>query len=181
MRSSAILIGLTAAVLCGAGIQQSLRAKADDAKPGVEWVGAHSKILDKGFQRIRTQQDWEALWHRHTGEGVRFKDAVYAYPPRIDFSRFEAIAFFRGPSTNTDGEEVVSIGEVGDALRIRFDSITYQTESFHGEDHGIACEPFGIWVIDRTTKPIVIEENVQGLLNQPPKWKEQHRFEALPR
>jgi hypothetical protein len=175
------MIGLAATVLCGAGVQQALRGKADDGKPCVEWVGAHSKILEKGFQRVRTQEDWDALWHRHTGVNAQFAHSKDAYPPRIDFSRFEVIAFFRGPATNTDGEEVVSIGEVGDALRIRFDSITYQTMSVSGPDHGEKCEPFGIWVIDRTSKPIVIEENVQGLLNQPPKWKEQRRFEALPR
>jgi hypothetical protein len=177
-----VCIGLGLAALYGASAQQRAAPQLEENTGGavVSWIGAHSKIVERKFERIRSQEEWENLWHTHTGEGKKFKDPVYAFPPRIDFKRCEVVAFFRGRATNHDGEEMVSIAPGADgSVLLRFDSLGYQTAAPPGQvDHGVACEPFGIWVIDRTDKPIVIEENVQSLIGQPPKWNEQHRFEA---
>ena len=56
MRAVSMVIGLGAAILCGAGLRQSVKQAADDGKPAVEWVGAHSQILEKGFERVRTRR-----------------------------------------------------------------------------------------------------------------------------
>jgi hypothetical protein len=179
MKSSCTVVLALAGAASIAGLPHPAAPPADGAPAVVEWVGAHSRVTQPRFERVRTREQWEDLWHLHTGEGRRFKDTPYAYPPRIDFGRFEIIAYFRGPSKNCDGEELVSSDRLDDATRLRFDSITYQTMAAPGEkDDGVDCEPFGIWLIDRTTGPIVIEENVQGIIGQPPKWKEQHRFSA---
>jgi hypothetical protein len=146
--------------------------------PAVAWMGAHSRIAQERFARVSTPETWADLWHEHTGEGKRLRDAVYALEPEIDFARFEVVAFFRGPSINTDGERVVEIDQGADRVRIRFNSMGYQTMSLDGRDDGVRVEPFGIWVIDRTGKPIVVEENVQSIIGQPPVWKERHRFDA---
>ena len=36
---------------------------------------------------------------------------------------------------------------------------------------------YGMWVLPRTLEPVVLIENVQGRLGEPPIWEEQHRFE----
>lgn len=38
---------------------------------------------------------------------------------------------------------------------------------------------YGLWVLPRNVKPIVLIENVQNMLGEPPIWKEQHRFERV--
>lgn len=176
-RACTLVLTLLAAGILGLAQQAE---RSPDAAPGaVEWLGPHSRIKERRFERVRTRDAWEDLWHTHTGEGRRFQDKSDAYPPRIDFARFEVIAFFRGPSKNRDGEELQSVDRVNDATRLRFDSISYQTMAAPGEkDDGVSCEPFGIWVIERTDGPVLIEENVQGIIGQPAKWKEQHRFPA---
>jgi hypothetical protein len=150
-------------------------------RPAVAWMGAHSRIIAPRFVRVATPEAWADLWHEHTGEGRKFKEFPYAIPPEIDFSRFMVVAYFRGASHNSDGERVESIDVTPERVRIRFESAGFQTASVTpGQpDRGVPVEPFGIWVIDRTNLPIVIEENVQELLDRPPVWKERHQFEAL--
>ncbi|MFG0285254.1 MAG: hypothetical protein ACF8R7_12595 [Phycisphaerales bacterium JB039] len=173
MLTLAVLIGLAAAV--GAGAPGSAR---EPALPYVQLIGPDSAIVERGFHRIRDQQAWHDLWKRHIGE-----DPVIAginMAPEIDFDRCEVIAFFRGKATNTRGERVEAIDDLEGHRRIRFDASTYQTASlFEGEpDHGDACTPYGLWVIERTDSAIVIEENVQGLIGKPAIWQEKFRFEA---
>ncbi|MCW5776926.1 MAG: hypothetical protein KIS87_10850 [Phycisphaeraceae bacterium] len=161
-----------------AGAQAGPPAAASRA-PAVEWIGPDSRIRERRVERVRTREAWESLWHEHTGEGRKFRDETYAFAPRIDFSRFEVVAFFRGPARNNDGEHVVSIEEREDGLLIRFDSSTYQTFFAHdAPDTRTREHPFGIWVIDRTDGPIVVEENVQRLKDNPARWAEQRRFDA---
>jgi hypothetical protein len=38
---------------------------------------------------------------------------------------------------------------------------------------------YGIFVLPRTDKPIVLIENVQGIIGEPPVWEEKQRFEAV--
>jgi hypothetical protein len=38
---------------------------------------------------------------------------------------------------------------------------------------------YGIWILPRTLNPIVLIENVQGLLGAPPIWEEKHRVERV--
>ena len=50
-------------------------------------------------------------------------------------------------------------------LRVRFDHKSYQTSGPDGG--GERVQPFGMFVIPRTDKPIVLEENTQGLIGKP--------------
>lgn len=151
-------------------------------RPGVMLYGPESSIHERRFERIRDQQAWNALWAQHARDFGDRAAQGWLLPPRIDFTTYEVIAFFRGPAANTSGE-VVELVELGfDQVWLRFDSITFQTASGPGSSDALGgavrSHPYGLWVIRRTDKPVILEENVQGLKNAPPVWREQHRFPA---
>lgn len=155
-------------------------APGPDGLPGKPYValsGHDSAITERRCVRVTDAETWAALWKEHRGEKLETNASGWPTTPVIDFERCMVIAVFRGESWNANGEYVESIEEVDRHVRLRFDSHTFQTSGPDGG--GVRVTPFGIWVIARTEKPIVIEENVQGLIGQPPKWKEQWRFAGL--
>ena len=146
-------------------------------RPYVSFGGHYSLITERQFVRITTAEQWQKLWDRHRGEDIPRNALGWSAIPQVDFDTCLVVAFFRGNAWNTNGEFVVEMADRHDAVRIRFDSSTFQTAGPDGG--GVRVTPFGMWVIPRTGKAIVIEENVQGLIGREPKWKEQHRFEAM--
>ena len=57
-----------------------------------------------------------------------------------------------------------SVEEREDAIAVRFDDISFQTE---GRDGGaVHVTPYAFIVLPRSKKPVVLEENVQNLLGQ---------------
>jgi hypothetical protein len=146
--------------------------------PYAQIFGPDSRVTRSGFHRIRDQQAWETLWADHAGRDAAVIAGV-STAPAIDFDRCEVIACFRGPTTNIRGERVEAVEDLGaEGRRIRFNSSTYQTFAMAGEDPGVRCTPFGFWIIDRTRGPIVIEENVQNLKDEPPAWRHRERLDA---
>jgi hypothetical protein len=157
--------------------EQSIsQAAPRELKPIVSFIGADSAIADRRLVRIGDADAWRALWTEHRGERASrnaFDDPV---APEIDFDHNIVIANFRGDGWNCHGDFIVSLKERADDVLLRFDSRTFQTAGPDGG--GIRVRPYGIWIIPRFDKPIVVEENVQGLIGRPPKWKEQARFET---
>lgn len=170
------LVALTAiAVLVGVG----QRAEPESRPPVISFSGPHSAITERAFHFITTQATFADLWASHIGEKAErmIAHSGGVIGPTIDFERFAVVAYFRGRSYNCDGEYVISIDEFEDRVRIRFDSHTFQTSSFGDEpDPGERVTPYGIWVISRTNKSIVLEENTQGLIGREPVWTERQRF-----
>lgn len=151
-------------------------------KPAVSWSGPRSKIDQREFHRVRDAAAWAVLWKRHTGDDAPklIAHGSGILVPEIDFDRYEVIAFFRGSSTNNDGEVVESVARIGEIVRVRFDSYSFQTASFGPKpDTGAKVTPYGIWVLERTDGAASVEENAQGMKNGAPEWKERHRFEAV--
>jgi hypothetical protein len=143
-------------------------------------MGPASAIKDERLVQITDKETWDKLWLEHRGKDVEMAGNGWALIPEIDFELCEVIAKFRGESGNSNGEYVVAIEEFTDHMRLRFDSSTYQTMSLDGSGGGVSVTPFGIWVLPRVNgKKRVIEENVQGLLGEPPIWEVQATFEAL--
>jgi hypothetical protein len=100
-------------------------------------------------------------------------------PPEIDFTLYMVICAFCGPAERTNGGLVQEVLRRGDALVIRYDWVTFQTASgFDGRAPAPAPSgtPYGIWVVERFDGQVILEEDKQGLLNQPPLWREVHRF-----
>jgi hypothetical protein len=175
-------------------------APAVSLKPLVSWSGSFSSITDNLVVRITDAAEWAALWKRHAGPAVE-KDS-YGEPvvPDIDFSSHMVLAVFDGSTTNTRRETIESIDEFDDHLRIRCMRWTYQTASPPREirlkpgesaedvikraleerqprDAGQKTTPYGIFVIPRSGKAIVLEEPVPRK-SMPIEWRERTRLGA---
>ena len=90
--------------------------------------------------------------------------------PEVDFTHCEVVAVFAGDGWNSDGIQAISIVEEPDYRRFRFDHLSYQTEGPDGGGRRVAA--YGFFVLPRTDLPLVLEENVQPLIGEPPVWKE---------
>jgi hypothetical protein len=176
-----LLAGAMLTLLAFSMPQPQSTAPAKEARRAalVEITGANSKIERREFHRIMTSQDWLDLWSRHTGEDKEMLTWSGAYP-QVDFTRCMVVAVFRGKAINSRGEPLTEAVLEDGALHLRTQSASYQTASDDGTpDKGDSVRPFGIWVLERSTKPIVIERDVRSLKNQAPRWKEQASFEAV--
>ncbi len=147
--------------------------------PFVTWSGPDSAIKDAAFVRIATAQAWEKLWEQHSGAPLKRGNVGQAFIPQINFDKCIAIGIFVGEKTNSNGVVLDSIREEDGRVLLRFDESTYQTASGpnDGPDSGVKCRPYGIFVIPKTSLPITVEENQQGLKDQPPRWKERAKLE----
>ncbi len=173
MRTS--LIWLATTVVLGVGaFALNVAPESASLKPCVSFNGAHSSIGTPRIEIIRDAAAWKALWVEHRGD--RVDTSVYGpEAPVIDFTRYDVIAVFSGEAWNCNGHFVVDVADLAETRRVRFDSHTFQTAGPGGG--GVKSRPYGIWVLPRTARPIVLEENVQGLIGHPPVWKERARFE----
>jgi hypothetical protein len=148
-------------------------------QPLVSFIGSYSAERLAGITLHTDQESWEKVWARHKGEKVEKDSYGEAIAPEIDFSACVAVAIFGGQAVNSRGLYVVGIEESPERVLLRFDSRSYQTASFGDKpDRGNAVTPYGLFVIPRTAKPLVIEEDTQGLIGQPPIWTERARFPA---
>jgi len=149
----------------------------------VTWRGAHSRLAEKRQYRITTEKEWVDLWLRHVGhkpKGTQYD--LWKNPanvPHVDFGRCMIVAVFQGQSWNSAGVTAESVAEEGDCLRFRCDDDSYQTAGINGDGGGIRVTAYGMFVLPRSTKPLALEENVQGLLGELPVWKERQRFGPL--
>jgi hypothetical protein len=127
------------------------------------WMEANSRIDRREFHRIESDDAWIALWRRHAGTGA---------PPAVDFSKSMVIAVFRGESWNSRGVGVASVGEDDEKFRIRCGDRFYQTMG--GADQ---VKPYGLFVLPRSAKPVILESNKQSLIGDMPIWEEDARLD----
>ena len=113
--------------------------------------------------------------------GERVTRAAQGWPmtPQVDFEACDALFVFGGDRVNCNGYRIMDVIEEDDAVTIRIERISYQTSSFNGEDKGDAARPWAMMVLPHTDKTILLEENVQGLIGEPPKWKQRAAFPGL--
>ncbi len=158
---------------------QSAQAMAEEKTIPVlvSWIGADSRIEKPRYARITTAEEWAKVWHEHKGTAPTPGGHGDLAVPRIDFSACVVIAVFQGKAYNSNGVEVVSAAEDAGRMLVRFDDLSYQTMGPDGG--GVEVSAYGLFVLPRTAKPVVLEEDVQGLIGQPPKWKERARFDAI--
>lgn len=151
--------------------------KATTFKPCVVLSGGDSAIAKRGCHRILSRQQWFEIWETHKGQKapenldldfVRVPDL-----PIIDFESHMVIAVFVGASSNCSGVKPYSVTEYEDRVVLRFTYASYQ--SVRGFER---CTPYGFFVVPKSEKALVLEEDVHELIGDPPKWKQ---FAALPR
>lgn len=148
--------------------------------PCVALTGADSHVSERGYFRITTLKDWTRIWQEHKGLKQNEEYDVYSDPaglPLVDFERFMVIAVFQGRSWNSAGLRAVSIVEEQERIVFRFDDKSYQTAGPDGGGKQVSA--YGFFVIARSTKAVVLEENVQGLIGKAPVWKERITFPKL--
>jgi len=179
-KSTAVMVALfSGSFIAFAAVSGVDEAPARDVLPAVQFVGHDSKIAEPRFVLARDEAAWAKIWAEHTGvaagQGPPTRHAV----PKVDFSRYMVVGAFAGAGVNADGLIAESVRVAGDAMRVRFETSSFQTFSAGpGKDTGVKTSCYGLWVIEKTDKPIVIERGVQQLKNAPVQWKEVKRFDA---
>lgn len=142
--------------------------------PHVAWSGPDSHIAQRGYFRIRDDREWLEIWQRHSGQDAKRDNLDRPYIPKINFETCEVIAIFKGDKYNSNGVTIESVQKTADGWLVRFDESTYQT--FGPDGGGVKVKPYGLFVFPKREGTVILEENVQGLIGHPPKWKEQARL-----
>ena len=160
-------------LVCQLSAAEGPRKQVAELRPYVSWSGAHSKFAERLCLRVTTTEDWAKLWERHAGKG--------ADVPVVDFGRCMVIAAFQGKAWNSDGVKATSITEEVGRILVRLDERGYQTGGSGPDGGAVRVTAYGLFVVPRSAKMVVVEENVQNLLGHPAVWKERKRFGALPK
>ncbi len=149
-----------------------------DRLPAVQLVGSESRIRTPRFVRVRDEEAWHRVWGEHSGVEPGFSPGVRHAAPKVDFSRFMVVGCFHGERTNIDGEVAVGVSTGPEGMRIRCQTSSYQTASMAGQpEQAVKCAPFGLWVIERTDLPIIVERARQAGKSGPITWEQVMRFE----
>jgi len=191
MRSACLALS---AILLGGLCAPALAAES--AAPYVVLSGRDSAVEKPECLRIRTADEWAAVWKRHAPTGH-----PPAVGPNVDFERCMVIAVFLGATVNTYGIRVVETVErdvkrttkvVGPAnielfekteegkgeLAIGLDRLSYQSTG-----GGDAATPYAFLILPRTDKAVVLRFDTRDLRqrsdNVAPIWKQRHRFPAV--
>jgi hypothetical protein len=166
---------IVAFIISGQISQQSVAADAD--KSGVinsalaVLTGDNSHVSKPAFTRIDSSSLWKKTWLTHLGKE---QDTIYRTAMEVDFGRCTVTAIFGGQSVNSCGYRIESVHENGNTIVVRFDDISFQTA---GPDGGaVQVRPYAFIVLPKTSKPIVLEENVQSYKREEPEWKEVARL-----
>ena len=127
-------------------------------------VGNESKITQPRCERITTKEAWSQLWKEHAGE--------QAVQPEIDFRQQMVVAISHGETWNCKGVELVHALDCEGALELFVRGRDYQT----GPQGDRVC-PYGIFVIPKSAKRLIIKADSQAVIGGPPVWVEIGQFE----
>ncbi len=154
-------------ILLACSAVASAESSPSVVKPLVVFTGSDSKIDVKTVLQITSQKKLDELWAKHVGK----TETDNRRCPEIDFDRCILVAAFQGATVNQLGNRVDETIESPDSITLRVNRISYQSA---GESN--VCTPYIFIALPKTTKTIIIEENSQSYLGQPPIWKETARL-----
>jgi hypothetical protein len=146
-------------------------------KPCVVISGADSHVTEHQYRRIISADEWIRVWQEHKGEKPTGQYDLFYNPlalPLIDFDRYMVIAIFQGNGWNSAGLRAISISVEDKRIVFRFEDKSYQTGGPHGGGRRVAV--YGFFVVPRSTKSVVLEDNVQQYKGKPPVWQERITF-----
>jgi hypothetical protein len=172
MRSIGIVlsVALAVALLSGRTFSNGEEPATRAAKPLLVLSGAASEVKDAGYHRVSSADKLKQIWRSHLGPAQDRGDNPV---PEVDFDRCVVLALFEGSKSNSHGLRITEVLERDNETIVRFDDISYQS---FGNANAVA--PFAFVVLPASDKLIVVEENVQQYLADPPKWKEVARLTA---
>jgi hypothetical protein len=175
LRLPVVLLG-TIAVLVSAPVGYPEEKVEVGTKPLFAMHGRNSKITKQKLLRITKAEEWQALWMEHKIGSAKPKDVPGDFEySNLDYDKVMVIAVFEGEGINCRGYTSHSIREVETRVVVRVNAHTYQS-GINTPD----TQAWGILVIPRSSKEVVLEHDVRGLIEAPPEWKEWARFPALP-
>jgi hypothetical protein len=148
-----------------------------ETRPYVTLAGAHSHIENPEQSRITTEKDLTALWLRHVGRDPEKPYSEFhneAGVPDVDFGQCMVVAVFAGRTTNAVGVYPASVAEDDEKVVLRFAVRSYQSGPKPDE-----ASPFGVFVLKRSRKPLVLEQGHYTLDGAPTRWEAVAHFPAL--
>jgi hypothetical protein len=159
-------------------------------KACVAITGPDSHVATPQYHRIASNESWTRIWQEHMGQSwqqrkeriqQRRADADDLREPlalpTIDFDNYMVIGIFQGEGRNCTGLTAVSISEDDRRIVFRYTKESYQTFGPAGSGGGgDKVTAYGLFVLPRSAKPVVVEENAQNILGEPPVWKERITF-----
>ena len=142
------------------------RAATHALKPLQSLHGRYSKIVQPKLLRITTDDEWRSLWAEHTGG-----EAEPAAGINPDFRQEMVIAIFEGSGSLCSGFDVDSIAETSDCITIRVHRFGFQvTLSTSADSSAWTSQAWGIFILPRSDKKIVLEQDKNPHFNRPPQW-----------
>ncbi len=174
--------GIAGAALAAAAVCLFLPAtRAEDSpaprafRPYVTWSGPESRVEKREYVRVTGAEEWRRLWARHAG--MVDAGGLYGPPmPEVDFGQCMVVAVFEGGASNTRGLTAISVTEEKERIVLRYD---WQSKSYQTMDTADRVILYGIFVLPRSSKAVVVEEDTHTLITGDPTWKERVRFERL--
>jgi hypothetical protein len=125
------------------------------------------------------EQAWDNLWLSHLGKTEADKFREHIPVVTIDFEKNIVIAIFQGTSTNSRGLQITSVDEAKDFITLCFQGMSYQTAGGLGGGGGsVQVTPYAFVVVPKSSKVIVVKEDIQVPKDKPPEWKERARLRA---
>ncbi len=180
MKKTMALLAVTAACLANGG---GLAAADDNARqttrPLVTLTGPDSHVKKPSYHRVTSEAEWIKVWQRHQGAKESKDYDLFYNPlglPYIDFEKCMVIAVFRGDGWNSAGLKAAAVLEDKDGIVLRFEDKGYQTAGRGPDGGGQRTTTYGFFVLPRSSKTVVLEENVQNYIGHPPVWKERIRL-----
>jgi len=179
MRSAALIAGIVCLAAIH-GVAAEPEPAVNGVKPCVTLTGADSRVAERGYHRITSMKEWVNVWRKHKGDPGGGEYNHYYNPlgiPAVDFDRYMVVAVFQGAGMNSAGLDAFWLSQDEDRIVFRFKDKSYQTSGPDGGGKPVTV--YGFFVLPRLSQPVILEENVQGLIGKPPVWKERITFPKI--
>ncbi len=147
------------------------RVEPRGLRPSVAWSGPFSAVGKPRYVRVTSAPEWMTLWREHVGNSAT-PTASDALRPGINFDEYMVVGIFTGNQLSRGGVFLVSIADEGELIRLRFEHMLAATRDQQ------EVTPFGIFVLPRSAKPLILEGNVSPLGKQAV-WEERQRLPGL--
>jgi hypothetical protein len=165
-----VKIGVPLLVLSLIGLRATRaddKGPANATQPLMALTGKKSKVTKGKYRRVESAEAWKALWLEHQTGSPKPREVPPDMPfVEIDFTRCMVIAVFEGKGINCAGFKAHSVTETESNLLLRVSPRGIQSGV-----PGVDTTAWAVFVLPRSTKPVVIEENVQRWKDRPPVWE----------
>jgi hypothetical protein len=166
----AVFLGcvLSAATSLAAGRAVPADDKEKVVKPLFSLDGRESKNTKAGYHRVESPEAWKALWLRHNTGTEKPEPQAEA-----DFSRCMVVAVFQGKAVNSDGFKMHSVLESDEQITVRIQGRYFATGPEVQE-----TAAWGIFVLPRSTKRLLVVLDTKSEKTDPPTWTKVAEFKA---